>query len=115
MKRSLEKSHSNLSRRGFLTASAGAGGAILLGPAWLNAAGWAVDAVDPRVADIVSTKYFLSPLPPVESSWQQHAPSLLLKLPQDLTSVRLPVRQRVGDARHKAPAQLALLRLACLR
>ena len=54
MKRSLEQSHSNLSRRGFLTASAAAGGAILLGPAWLNAAGSAADTVDPRVADIVA-------------------------------------------------------------
>jgi len=50
----LEKNPSNLSRRSFLTASAGAAGAILLPPAWLNAAGWTADTVDPRVGDIVA-------------------------------------------------------------
>ena len=39
------------SRRGFLTTAAGAGGAMLLGPAWLNAA---ADEVDPRVAKVIS-------------------------------------------------------------
>ena len=51
MKRLLKNPHHNLSRRRFLTVSAGAGSAILLGPAWLNAS--AADAVDTRVADIV--------------------------------------------------------------
>jgi hypothetical protein len=37
----------SLSRREFLTTAVGAGGAMLLGPAWLSAAG---DGVDPRVA-----------------------------------------------------------------
>jgi len=41
----------SLSRRGFLTTAVGAGGAMLLGPAWLNAA---ADGVDPRVAKIMS-------------------------------------------------------------
>jgi membrane dipeptidase len=40
-----------LSRREFLTAAAGAGGAMLLGPAWLHATG---DGVDPRVVQIMS-------------------------------------------------------------
>jgi membrane dipeptidase len=40
-----------LSRRKFLTAAAGAGGAMLLGPAWLNAA---AEEVDPRVAQVMS-------------------------------------------------------------
>jgi membrane dipeptidase len=40
----------NPSRRAFLTTAAGAGGAMLLGPAWLNAAG---DEVDPRVAQVL--------------------------------------------------------------
>ncbi len=39
------------SRRGFLTTAVGAGGAMLLGPAWLNAA---ADEVDPRVAKVIS-------------------------------------------------------------
>jgi membrane dipeptidase len=54
MKGSLKKSHPNLSRRSFLAVSAGAGGATLLGPAWVNAAAWAVDALDPQVANIVA-------------------------------------------------------------
>jgi membrane dipeptidase len=45
-----EKDH-GLSRREFLTTAVGAGGAMLLGPAWLNAAG---DGVDPRVARVMS-------------------------------------------------------------
>lgn len=47
----LKKSDPRLSRRDFLTTAVGAGGAMLLGPAWLHAAG---DAVDPRVAQVVS-------------------------------------------------------------
>jgi membrane dipeptidase len=39
------------SRRGFLTSAVGAGGAMLLGPGWLNAA---ADEVDPRVAKVIS-------------------------------------------------------------
>jgi membrane dipeptidase len=39
------------SRREFLSTAAGAGSAMLLGPAWLNAA---ADAVDPRVAQVMS-------------------------------------------------------------
>ena len=42
---------SDLSRREFLMTAAGAGGAMLLGPGWLNTAG---DGVDPRVAQVVS-------------------------------------------------------------
>src|ERR1700685_2349652 len=42
---------SSISRRGFLTTAVGAGGAMLLGPAWLNAA---ADEVDPRVAKVIS-------------------------------------------------------------
>jgi len=41
----------NLSRREFLTSTVGAGGAMLLGPTWLNAAG---DGVDPRAAQVIS-------------------------------------------------------------
>src|ERR1700722_411733 len=41
----------SLSRREFLTIAAGAGGAMLLGPAWMNAA---ADGVDPRVAQVMS-------------------------------------------------------------
>ncbi|MGA7413089.1 MAG: membrane dipeptidase [Bryobacteraceae bacterium] len=40
-----------LSRRGFLTTAVGTGGAVLLAPAWLNAAG---DGADPRVAQVMS-------------------------------------------------------------
>jgi len=40
-----------LSRREFLTATMGAGGAMLLGPAWLYAA---ADAPDPRLAQVLS-------------------------------------------------------------
>ena len=46
------KSNPSLSRREFLTTAVGAGGAMLLGPAWLSAAG---DGVDPRVAQVMST------------------------------------------------------------
>jgi membrane dipeptidase len=41
----------SLSRREFLTTAVGAGGAMLLGPAWSAAA---ADAVDPRVAQVMS-------------------------------------------------------------
>jgi membrane dipeptidase len=47
----LKYKYPSLSRREFLTTAVGAGGAMLLGPAWLNAAG---DAVDPRVAQVMS-------------------------------------------------------------
>ena len=46
-----KSSHPSLSRREFLTIAAGAGGAMLLGPAWLNAAG---EGLDPRVAEVMS-------------------------------------------------------------
>jgi membrane dipeptidase len=39
------------SRRGFLTAAARAGGAMLLKPAWLTAL---ADVMDPRVAQVMS-------------------------------------------------------------
>src|SRR5580704_14493339 len=42
---------SGLSRREFLTTAVGAGGAMLLGPGWLNTAG---EEVDTRVAQVVS-------------------------------------------------------------
>ena len=47
----LKNNYPSLSRREFLTTAAGAGGAMLLGPAWLNAA---ADGVDPRVAQVMS-------------------------------------------------------------
>ncbi len=47
----LKKGYPSLSRREFLTTAVGAGGAMLLGPAWLSAAG---DGVDPRVAQVMS-------------------------------------------------------------
>ena len=47
----LKNNYPSLSRREFLTTAVGAGGAMLLGPAWLNAAG---DGVDPRVAQVMS-------------------------------------------------------------
>jgi membrane dipeptidase len=47
----MSKSYPSLSRREFVTIAAGTGGAMLLGPAWLNAAG---DGVDPRVAQVMS-------------------------------------------------------------
>jgi membrane dipeptidase len=47
----LKNNHPNLSRRELLTRAVGVGGAMLLGPAWLNAA---ADGVDPRVAQVVS-------------------------------------------------------------
>ena len=47
----LKNSYPGLSGREFLTTAVGAGGAILLGPAWLNAA---TDGVDPRVAQVMS-------------------------------------------------------------
>jgi len=47
----LRNNYPDLSRRELLKTAAGAGGAILLGPAWLNAA---ADGVDPRVAQVVS-------------------------------------------------------------
>jgi membrane dipeptidase len=45
----LKKDGRGLSRRKFMTAAAGAGGAALLGPAWLKAA---TEAVDPRLEQI---------------------------------------------------------------
>jgi trehalose/maltose transport system substrate-binding protein len=45
----LKNNYPGLSRREFLTSAVGAGGAMLLGPAWLHAAG---DGVDPRVATV---------------------------------------------------------------
>jgi membrane dipeptidase len=47
----LMKTCCSFSRRDFLTTAMGAGGAMLLGPAWLNGAG---KAVDPRVAQVMS-------------------------------------------------------------
>jgi membrane dipeptidase len=47
----MKNTSSGLSRREFLTTAAGAGGAMLLGPAWLNAAGGGADT---RVAQVVS-------------------------------------------------------------
>jgi hypothetical protein len=47
----LKSNYPGVSRREFLTTAVGAGGAMLLGPAWLNAAG---DGVDPRVAQVMS-------------------------------------------------------------
>jgi membrane dipeptidase len=46
----MKNTSSGLSRREFLTTAAGTGGAMLLGPAWLNAA----DGADTRVAQVVS-------------------------------------------------------------
>jgi membrane dipeptidase len=47
----LKNKNHGLSRREFLTTAVGAGGAMLLRPAWVNAA---ADAVDPRVARVMS-------------------------------------------------------------
>jgi membrane dipeptidase len=47
----MKKTSPSHSRRDFLVRAAGAGGGMLLGPAWLSAAS---DAVDPRVAEVVS-------------------------------------------------------------
>jgi membrane dipeptidase len=47
----LMKTSCRFSRRDFLTTAVGAGGAMLLGPAWLNAAS---EEVDPRVAQVLS-------------------------------------------------------------
>jgi membrane dipeptidase len=47
----LKNKYPSLSRREFLTTAVGAGGAMLLGPAWLNAAG---AGVDPRIAQVMS-------------------------------------------------------------
>ncbi len=47
----LMKTSCRFSRRDFLTTAVGAGGAMLLGPAWLNAAG---EVVDPRIAQVMS-------------------------------------------------------------
>jgi membrane dipeptidase len=47
----LKNKYPSLSRREFLTTAVGAGGAMLLGPAWLNAAG---AEVDPRIAQVMS-------------------------------------------------------------
>ncbi len=47
----LKNKNHGFSRREFLTTAVGAGGAMLLRPAWVNAA---ADAVDPRVARVMS-------------------------------------------------------------
>jgi membrane dipeptidase len=47
----LKSNYSSLSRREFLMTAVGAGGAMLLGPAWLSAA---ADGVDPGVAKVIS-------------------------------------------------------------
>jgi membrane dipeptidase len=47
----LKNNYPRLARREFLTTAVAAGGAMVLGPAWLNAA---ADAVDPRVAQVMS-------------------------------------------------------------
>jgi membrane dipeptidase len=47
----LMKARCRFSRRDFLTTAVGAGGAMLLGPAWLSAAS---GGVDPRVAEVMS-------------------------------------------------------------
>ena len=47
----MKNDYPGLSRREFLTTAVGAGGAMLLRPAWLSAAG---DGVDPRVAQVMS-------------------------------------------------------------
>jgi membrane dipeptidase len=77
------------SRREFLTTAIGAGGAMLLGPAWLNAA----NGADPRVAQVMSGTIGIDmhnhvypagtePHPqhgqPPRQEEQQHAPSLFL-------------------------------------
>ena len=46
----LKNNHPRVARRDFLTTAMAAGGAMLLGPTWLNAA----DGVDPRVAQVMS-------------------------------------------------------------
>ena len=51
MSRVLRNNYPSLSRRDLLTTAVGAGGAMLLGRAWLNAA---ADRVDPRVAQVIS-------------------------------------------------------------
>jgi membrane dipeptidase len=50
----LKRNYSGFSRREFLTSTAGAGGAMLLGPAWQRAADEAIDPVDARVAQVMS-------------------------------------------------------------
>ena len=47
----LKRNYPSLSRRQFLTTAVGAGGAMLLGPAWMNAE---ADEVDPRVAKVMA-------------------------------------------------------------
>ena len=84
------KSYPSLSRRAFLTTAAGAGGAMMLRPAWLNAAG---DEADPRVGKVISATIGIDmhnhvypagtePRPqggqPRRQEEQQHAPDLLL-------------------------------------
>jgi len=65
----LKNNYPSLSRREFLTTAVGAGGAMLLGPAWLYAA---ADAVDPRIAQLMSrtigTLMPAHPLPAVAAS-----------------------------------------------
>jgi membrane dipeptidase len=86
----LKNKYPSLSRREFLTTAVGAGGAMLLGPAWLNAAG---DGVDPRVAQVMSgtigidmhnhvypagTEPHPQPGQPRRQEQQQQAPGLFL-------------------------------------
>ncbi|MGA8506003.1 MAG: membrane dipeptidase [Candidatus Sulfotelmatobacter sp.] len=51
MSGTLKNNYPCLSRREFLTTAVGAGGATLLGPAWLKAVG---DGIDPRIARVMS-------------------------------------------------------------
>ena len=86
----LKNNYPGLSRREFLTTAVGAGGAMLLGPAWLHAAG---DEVDPRVAQVMSrtigidmhnhvypagTEPHPQQGPPRQQEQQQQAPDLFL-------------------------------------
>jgi TAT (twin-arginine translocation) pathway signal sequence len=49
----LKNGYSHPSRRDFLGTAAGAGGAMLIGPAWWNAS---AEGVDSRVAQVLSGK-----------------------------------------------------------
>jgi membrane dipeptidase len=83
----LKNNYPNRSRREFVTTAAWAGGAMLLGPAWLNAAG---ETVDPRVAQVMSRTIGIDmhnhvypagtePQPgPPRPGQQQQGPELLL-------------------------------------
>ena len=82
----LKNNHPGLSRREFLATAVGTGGAMLLGPAWLHAAG---DGVDPRVAQVMSRTISIDmhnhvypvgtePHPQQGQEQQQQAPGLFL-------------------------------------